>query len=259
MLPPVAMVEAFHLTFLRAFASSVSAEYFSVKRGGNLRFFFGSERYSEDLDLDACELPVHQIRDKVMSILESGGLNATVSTYGIARVRPPNISRAEQTETVQRFKVHLETASGEDLPTKIEFSRRGMDQPIRVEPIRPEVLEAYRMPSLILPHYTADAAARQKVRALIGRAVPQARDVFDLYVLNTQPELRELDLESEFSREELGAALTNTYSVEYEQFRDTVMSFLGPQNQERYASKVLWDQIRSVTISLIEQGLGDGG
>ena len=47
--------------------------------------------------------------------------------------------------------------------------------------------------------------------------------------------------------------------MEYEQFRDTVVSFLSPQNQERYESRVLWDQIRLVTISLIEQGLGDGG
>ncbi len=257
-MPPVALIEAFHLTFLRAFTSSVPAEYLSIKGGGNLRLFFWSDRYSEDLDLDVCEVPVHQIRDKVMSILESGGLNATVSTYGIARVRPPDLSKAKQTETVQRFKVHLETTSGEDLPTKIKLSRRGMDEPIRVEPVRPEVLGAYRMPSLILPHYTADAAARQKVRALIGRPVPQARDVFDLHILSTQPELRELDLRSAFSRDELEAALTNTYSVEYEQFRDTVVSFFGPHNQERYASRVLWDQIRLVTISLIEQGLRDG-
>ncbi len=171
---PAALVEVFHLTFLRAFTSSVSAEHFAIKGGCNLRFFFGSARYSEDLDLDVCEVPVHQIREKVMAILESGGLNASVSTYGIARVRPPNISRAKQTETVQRFKVHLETTSGEDLPTKIELTRRGMDQPIRVQPIRPEVLEMYRVPSTILPHYTADAAVQQKIRALIGSPVIKA-------------------------------------------------------------------------------------
>ena len=115
-----------------------------------------------------------------------------------------------------------------------------MDQPIRVQPIRPEVLEMYRAPSTILPHYTADAAARQKIKALIGRPVPQARDVFDLHVLNTQPEIRELDLRSAFSRKELEAALLNTYSLEYEQFRDTVWSFLSPQRQDQYASKDLW-------------------
>ena len=256
---PAALVEVFHLTFLRAFTSSVSAEHFAIKGGCNLRFFFGSARYSEDLDLDVCEVPVHQIREKVMAILESGGLNASVSTYGIARVRPPNISRAKQTETVQRFKVHLETTSGEDLPTKIELTRRGMDQPIRVQPIRPEVLEMYRVPSTILPHYTADAAVQQKIRALIGSPVPQARDVFDLHVLNTQPEIRKLDLRSAFSRKELEAALANTYSLEYEQFRDTVWSFLSPQHQDQYASKDLWDQIRLVTISMIEKGLIDGG
>ncbi len=101
-MPPVALIEAFHLTFLRAFTSSVPAEYLSIKGGGNLRLFFWSDRYSEDLDLDVCEVPVHQIRDKVMSILESGGLNATVSTYGYAsrvlwdQIRLVTISLIEQ-------------------------------------------------------------------------------------------------------------------------------------------------------------------
>jgi hypothetical protein len=258
MLPPLATVEAFHLAFLRAFAGSVAAESFCVKGGCNLRFFFGSDRYSEDLDLDLGDLPVHQVRDKIMSILESGGLNATARTYRIARVRPPDLSKAKQTETVQRFKVHLETTSGADLPTKIELSRRGMDEPIRTEAVLAEVLDAYRMPSLILPHYAADATARQKVRALIGRPVPQARDVFDLHVLSSQPELRELDLRSEFSQEELRVALTRAYAVEYEQFRDTVVSFLSQDHQERYASRARWDEIRLVTVSLIEKALRNG-
>ena len=259
MFSPMAVVEAFHLAFLRAFAGSAPTESFCVKGGCNLRFFFGSDRYSEDLDLDLTDLPVHQVRDKVLSILESGGLNATARTYGVAHVRPPNISRAKQTETVQRFKVHLITTSGEDLPTKIELSRRGMDSPIRTEVVRPEVLEAYRMPALILPHYSAAAAARQKIRALVSRRVTQARDVFDIHVLSTQPELRSLDLRGEFSKSELRTALANTYSVEYEQFRDAVVAFLSPEHQERYASKARWDEIRLVTVALIEKALENGG
>ncbi|HXV62747.1 MAG TPA: nucleotidyl transferase AbiEii/AbiGii toxin family protein [Vicinamibacteria bacterium] len=251
----LAVVEAFHIAFLRAFASSVSADHFAIKGGCNLRFFFGSERYSEDLDVDIHQEPVHQLQEKVMSILESGGLNTTARTYGIDRVRRPNLSKAKQTETVQRFKIHLETTSGEDLPTKIEFSRRGMDQPIRVEAIRPEVLAPYRTPSLIVPHYAADAAVRQKIHALIGRRVPQARDIFDLHVLSAQPELVELDLRTTFSPRELETALTNTYSVEYDEFRDTVLSFLSPESQKRYGSKEVWDQVRLTAVSLIELSL----
>jgi hypothetical protein len=207
------------------------------------------------LDLDVSNEPVHVLREKVMSILDSGALNTTARTYGIDSIRPPDLSRAKQTETVQRFKIHLETTSGEDLSTKIEFSRRGMDAPIRVEAIRPEVLAPYRTPSLILPHYAADAAARQKIRALIGRRITQARDLFDLHVLRAQPELRDLDLGKVFSRQELETALANTYSVEYETFRDTVLSFLSPENRERYDSKEVWDQIRLDTVSLIERSL----
>lgn len=253
MLPPAAKIEAFHLTFLQAFANSVPATNYAIKGGCNLRYFFGSQRYSEDLDLDVCDIPVHQLREKVMSILESGSLNTTARTYDVARVRPAKMLKAKQTETVQRFKVHLESTAGENLPTKIEFSLRGMDHPITTGPVVPEVLAAYRMPSLILPHYTADAAVLQKIRALAGRALPQARDIFDLHLLSTQPEVSELDLKSAISRAQLETALANTYSVDYEQYRDTVVSFLSPQSQERYGSRGMWDDIRLVTITLIEQ------
>ncbi len=255
MLTSLAVVEAFHLIFLRALAASVSADHFAVKGGCNLRFFFGSQRYSEDLDVDVTHEPVHQLREKVMTILVSGGLTTTAHTYGIQRIRPPDLSKAKQTETVQRFKIHLETISGEDLSTKIEFSRRGMDQSIRVEGVRPEVLATYRTPPLLLPHYAAAAAARQKIRALIGRRVTQARDLFDLHVLSAQPELSVLDLATEFSRRELETALAHTYSVEYEDFRDAVVSFLGPEQQAHYASREVWDQIRLDTVSLIERSL----
>jgi hypothetical protein len=57
-----------------------------------------------------------------------------------------------QPHTVQRFRVHLLTTAGEDLFTKIEFSRRGFDDGHRAEPVDTEVLARYRMPPLIMPH-----------------------------------------------------------------------------------------------------------
>lgn len=255
MFAPHAQVEAFHLMFLRALVRAVPLGNFSVKGGCNLRFFFDSPRYSEDIDLDVWDLRVYQLQDKVMSILESGNIKTTARTFNIARVRPPDISRSKQTETVQRFKVHLETSSGEDLPTRIEFSRRGGDNTVKVEPVLEKVLGTYRMPPLIVPHYSAGAAARQKIRALLDRKLLQARDIFDLHVLSTQPEVQNLNLGSMFSRKEIDTAAARIYAVEYEQFRDTVVSFLDPDDQKRYDSLEVWDQIRLITVSMVERGL----
>jgi len=44
--------EVFHLEFLRWFGKRVRTNYYALKGGVNLRFFFNSFRYSEDMDLD---------------------------------------------------------------------------------------------------------------------------------------------------------------------------------------------------------------
>ncbi len=249
--------EVFHLAFLRALTRSVPLSSFVLKGGCNLRFFFGSIRYSEDMDLDASGLPVYVLRDKVMAVLDSSGLADTLRTYGIERIQPPEISRAKQTETVQRFKVHLLTVAGEDLSTKIEFSRRGFDSPIRPESVSTAILAAYRMTPLIVPHYTAVAAARQKIQALVSRRQPEARDIFDLYTLSSQPEVSSSDLIENFARSKALGARERIYSIGYAQYRDTVLDFLGPEDRAAYDSSQIWDEIRLRVVSLLEQGIPD--
>jgi predicted nucleotidyltransferase component of viral defense system len=251
-------VELFHLAFLRILVQKIPVSSFSVKGGCNLRFFFGSERYSEDIDIDVSGVAVHVLKDQVMSIFKSAGMIDTLRTFGIDEIRPPALAHAKQTETVQRFKAHLATSAGEDIATKIEFSRRGLDAPIRAEPILLNVLASYRMAPLIVPHYTAAAAVRQKVQALVTRRQPEARDVFDLYVLSSHAEAQKLQLSRLASTDDLHQALERVDSIEYEQYRDTVVGFLPPEEQERYDDGLMWDRIRLVVIGMIEKGIGDG-
>lgn len=248
---PLQKREVFHLAFLRGLGRSLPVSSFVLKGGSNLRFFFGSIRYSEDMDLDADNVEVHVLRDKVMSILSSAALVDTLRTFGIEQVIPPTLSHAKQTETVQRFKVHLLTSAAEDLFTKVEFSRRGLDTPFRAEPVSSEILAKYRMSPLIVPHYTAEAAASQKIRALISRRQPQARDIFDLYLLSTyvDPSTSGVQMEADRLRE----MRERIYSVGFRQYRDTVLSFLRQEDQEAYDSSELWDEIRLRTASLFEQ------
>lgn len=245
--------EVFHLAFLRALARSVPLSTFVLKGGSNLRFFFGSIRYSEDMDLDAGGIAVHVLRDKVMAILRSPAMSDTLRTYGIQRVGPPAIARAKQTSTVQRFKIHLTTLAGEDLSTRIEFSRRGFDSPIRSESVMAEVLAGYHMPPLIVPHYTAIAAARQKIRALAARRQIEARDIFDLYTLSTNPEVIGADLVGDMAPSLLREALERLFAVEYEQYRDTVVSFLGPDDRAAHDSSQAWDEIRLRAAAMLER------
>lgn len=253
---PLRKREVFHLVFLRGLARSVPLSSFVLKGGSNLRFFYGSIRYSEDMDLDASGLPVHVLQDRVMAILQSSGLVDTLRTYGIERIQPPRLSRAKQTDTVQRFKVHLLTTAGEDLSTKVEFSRRGFDSPIRSEPVSVPILAAYRMAPLVTPHYTVEAAVRQKIRALVSRRQPEARDVFDLYTLSSQG-VSASDLPEGFSYEELLEARERIFALDYAQYRDSVVSFLGDEDRAAHDSSQVWDEIRLRAVSLLAIGIRD--
>ncbi len=258
MLTSLAAVEAFHLAFLRALARSLAPSAYALKGGTNLRFFFGSIRYSEDIDLDVEGLPVFELKDKVGAILESPGLIGSLRPLGVDAIRPQDLARAKQTETVQRFKVHLLTSAGEDLATKIEFSRRGMDAPIRAESVRPEILRPYRMPPLIVPHYAAAAAVRQKLGALAGRKQPEARDVFDLYLLSAYVGADEGDPAAELPSRTLERAHERVYEIEYDDYRDKVVAFLSPDERPHHDSAEMWDEMRLVVVSLIEGGLRGG-
>jgi len=251
------MREVFHLVFLRELLRHVPMSAFALKGGANLRFFFGSIRYSEDLDIDATGLAVHALQERVMKVLKSSGLVDGLRTFGVEELRLPNLARAMQTETVQRFKIGLLTSAGEDLATKVEFSRRGLDQGVRAEAVAAEILATYRMPPMIIPHYDARSAALQKVRALSSRAQPQARDIFDPYLLSSQPGVLEANLKDSFGPEMIRRARDRIDSIEYRQYRGTLVSFLGPEDRAGYDSRKIWDEIRLRVLSMLEGGGSD--
>src|SRR5437867_1758937 len=111
------VVELFHLHFVRLLCSGPDRDRFVIKGGCNLRFFFESVRYSEDIDLDVARLPVHTLKEKVARVLDGQPLALTLRSRGIA-VR--DVTAPKQTETTQRWKVAL-TAEGRalELHTKI--------------------------------------------------------------------------------------------------------------------------------------------
>ena len=244
--------ELFHLEFLRWFGRKIKAEFYSLKGGTNLRFFFNSIRYSEDMDLDVQKVGVHVLRDAVMKILQGQSFQDIFKPFGLERIVPPDISKAKQTETTQRFKIHLITFAGEDLYTKIEFSRRGLKGKVIVQSVSPVVSRTYKMPPLLTPHYDVESTVMQKVKALADRSEIQARDIFDLYALSSQCE--PFTVNKDFlSVARLNKARENLFQVNFNEFRDKVISYLSFEDQGVYNSPDRWDEIKLKTADFIEE------
>jgi len=246
------MREAFHLEFLRWFSQKVEATRYCLKGGVNLRLFCRSIRYSEDMDIDITNVRVEGLQKIVMGILSGRGFTDSLKFLGIEKIVPPDMAKAKQTETTQRFKIHLLTSAGEDLFTKIEFSRRGMKGNTIVEPVSASILRSYKMGPLLVAHYDVTSAVVQKIHALAQRTVLQARDIFDLFVLSSQYEKGQQE-KILISKAVLKTAYDNIFLVEYLQFRDSVVAYLEVDDQKTFSSSSAWDEIKLKTANFLEE------
>jgi predicted nucleotidyltransferase component of viral defense system len=249
--------EIFHLEFLRWFSRKIEARYYTIKGGANLRFFFNSVRYSEDMDVDISDVAVDVLQNVVLGILLSQSFKNIFNYYNIENIIAPDIEKAKQTETTQRFKIHLITSAGENLFTKVEFSRRGIKTGVIVQSVSDHILRPYKLAPLILPHYNIRATINQKIDAIASRPVTQARDIYDLYILNSQYSDKDTGEYEIAGREKFRKAYNNLFSVTFEQFRDSVVSYLPPEDQVIYNSKSSWDEVRLKAASLIEEFLNE--
>ena len=242
-------VELFHLHFVRLLCSGPSKGSFAIKGGSNLRFFFGSVRYSEDIDLDVAGLPVHALKEKVSAVLSGPALSLVLRSRGIAMT---SASAPKQTETTQRWKIGF-SAEGHALPlhTKIEFSRRPTMEESKVEPIAASILAEHQLMPFLAPHYPLAAALRQKVEALAGRSVVQARDVFDLGVLFAKAGGKVDALQS--TRSDLPKAIERAMDVSYADFKSQVASYLQPDHLDTYGSREAWDALQMQVVDLLEK------
>jgi predicted nucleotidyltransferase component of viral defense system len=166
--------EIFHFLFLEKLLKTVDPRLFVLKGGVNLRFYFQSPRYSEDLDLDVLGGSVATLRKNGYRILADRSLQRSLESFGIARMDINDPTRAKHSETTQRFRLRLVTGSGIELPTKVEFSRRPSQEAFENALIDPAVAGRYGRLSFASQHYTAAAAFHQKVLALANRAQVQA-------------------------------------------------------------------------------------
>ncbi|MBI5872822.1 MAG: nucleotidyl transferase AbiEii/AbiGii toxin family protein [Candidatus Omnitrophica bacterium] len=245
--------EVFHLEFLRWFSRRVKADIFALKGGVNLRFFYKSLRYSEDMDLDIGGVRLDIVKDIVMETIVNASFQGHLKTFGIDAVIPPDITKAKQTFTTQRFKIHLITSAGEDLFTKVEFSRRGLKKGIEFGSVSNTLLRDYKLAPLLVPHYDVRSAILQKIEAIALRPSLQARDIFDLYILSSQCKDMKIGPHSRVIGGNLVKAHERIFDVSFEQFRDTVVSYLASDDQALYDRQAYWDEIKLRAADFIDE------
>jgi hypothetical protein len=249
-LTPRQAVELFHLVFARGlFSNAADKTLLAIKGGINLRFFFQSVRFSEDLDLDVAKIAKATLQNRIDKLLASPIVTMPLNTRGIAIEQ---VSKPKQTDTVQRWKITLATAGGAFTEhTKIEFSRRDGTDDADLDSVDPAVTKAHSLPSFLATHYRCTEAVRQKIGALAGRTQTQARDVFDLHVLFARR-----DAPAELEEPEPGwfdKAIEHAGRIEYAQYKSTVVAYLDPDHEPLYSSEEMWDAMQLGVIEGIEK------
>jgi len=244
--------EIFHIQFLRYMSMDFPTGVWALKGGVNLRLFFKSNRYSEDMDIDVKTISVDSLKKKVIKILISPSFINNLKTFGIREIKVPDMTKAKQTDTTQRFKIHLLTYAGGDYFTKIEFSRRGFTGNAVIESIPASVLRPYGITPFLISHYPGHIAVIQKISAILSRQSVQPRDIFDLYLLSSQVKLSEFK-NLFFAKKDFLKVSENIMSVDFSLFRDLVVEYMSDEDRKIYGSPLAWDDIKLKTISFIEE------
>lgn len=227
---PAQTIEAFHLAFLEVLRQKLDPSRYVLKGGANLRYFFDSVRYSEDIDIDVVGVPGWALEQRVDGALRSPALAITLRSSGLA-VAADEISKPKQTDTTRRWKVSLSASSRSDpIRTKIEFSNRNGDRRHKLEAVPARVVAAYGLRPPSVQHYLEEPAAEQKTLALAGRSETQARDVFDLDVLLRRSRRAAGAIDVDTRR----AAAERALELPPAAFADQVLPFLDPDVADLY-------------------------
>jgi predicted nucleotidyltransferase component of viral defense system len=242
------IVELFHVIFVRGlFANLGDKTLLAIKGGINLRFFFGSVRFSEDIDFDVVTIAKGTLENRVDRLLQTPSIVAPLKARGLGLT---DISKPKQTDTVQRWKLRVvHEAQGIAQHTKIEFSRRETVKTAVLDPVDASIANAYGVPTFPATHYPCPSAVAQKIAALAGRSETQPRDVFDLNVLfarsDAPQDLDELDADT------LELAADNASALTYDAYESLVVAYLEPDHAELYASQDAWQGMQHEVVSRI--------
>jgi predicted nucleotidyltransferase component of viral defense system len=250
------IVELFHFVFLERLVRQTSASLYVLKGGVNLRFFEQSPRYSEDMDLDVHHdrVGVQTLKKNGYKILADAAFRRVLMTAGIAAVEVNDPKKAKHTDVTQRFRATLVLESGQRLATKVEFSRRGIDETqTKIERVSPEVSRRHGRTAYDVQHYAPAAAARQKIEALAGRPQTQARDLFDFALLDARGAVDDALLDSVGAKLRDRAA-TAVSSLTYADWQGQVLEYLEEDALDEYDGEHRFESLQLHALERLERG-----
>jgi hypothetical protein len=247
--------EVVHLLILEELGKVRDGQAVALKGGVNLRLFFQSVRYSEDIDLDGVPEASQAIRSTIKRIFRDRAFFKRLRKLGIRGLDPgggPN----KDTSTTFRYKFGVVLPGDIRHPTKVEVSfrpRHPGDRTI-MEPLPNRFIEEYDIAPLPICRYVREAAVRQKIEALGGRSQAQARDVFDLHALvggDVRDEMLAF-LAGALTRNQMDAAYERALSITFAEYEGQVIEFLATEGRETYGTEGAWDEMRLKAAGLIE-------
>ena len=260
-------IELFHFLFLAALPPAEKG-FAVLKGGGNLRFFFRSPRYSQDLDFDVPYASPESVQSAMTRALKSPPLLDGLRAH---RIQIAEQTLGKQTDVTQRWRIALELrleASNtvhQPARTKIEFSHRPelMDylNDRQVDYVRDDIAARYsRRPPQAL-HYNATAAILQKLRALTERNIVQSRDVWYLEMLfrehpsnHVSERLNAGVFGDDAQRNRvLNDAIALIYELDFSAYQRQVVAFLDDGYADQYDKSNSWDHIQFSVVSAIER------
>ncbi|MXY65585.1 MAG: nucleotidyl transferase AbiEii/AbiGii toxin family protein [Gammaproteobacteria bacterium] len=246
--------EVFHFCFLQRLLRTSDPGLYLLKGGVNLRFFFLSPRYSEDMDLDVIAGSVATLKKNGYKILEDAAFRRSLRTFGIDGVEVNDPGKAKHTETTLRFRCSLITQAGQRLPTKVEFSRRAeaVNAAAPLETINTEIARQYRQLTYRCRHYSGTAAVVQKIEALAGRALTQARDVFDLGILMQGGHLDSAANSGALVDAPVSEAVECLAALGWEDYEGQVVEFLDPASRAEFGTRESWNDLHSNVFEALE-------
>lgn len=242
------VIECFHLALLQVLPRHLKRDHYVVKGGANLRYFFKSVRYSEDIDFDALLEEQWKLAEKVDSAINSPALTLLLRQQDIVIA---NVNSSKQTNTTQRWKMLLQRRGRDGtISTKVEFSRRNGEECWKLEPVPSDVVRRYGLRPPTLQHYLEGPATEQKIAALALRSETQARDVFDLDLLfRGYPDAV---AHGAVDSTTLGKAIERCLELPFDAFQAQVTPFLDPVSLELYDDRETWEQMQTLVAEKME-------
>lgn len=237
-----------------------------LKGGLAMRAIYGSQRMTQDIDLNAdASVSGQSLGKSVGKAIEAS--MAELRRAGL--LKSHSVTTPKQTETTYRWKVHARMNNGSDVHFKVEVSRRKVESMPAIElnsqPVRYGAIEVAPVPVVVTP---PAQMALGKLAALMADGRDKPRDLFDLHILiSTQvepsPALREwLDRRMAETGESLEDVIESLWakveSMTYDRARDEVLDYIDPALAERF-DETYWGQLQLEVAQRAEAWLRAAG